>query len=744
MKFTNFVFCAGFAALTGACAQPNPEAESLTRWVDPKIGTGGHGHVFVGANVPFGLVQVGPTSIPQEWDWVSGYHASDSTVIGFSHTHLSGTGIGDLFDVTVMPVVGEVTYARGTEEDPQSGLWSYADRSKEVAEPGYYSVPLTRYGITAEMTATSRVGLHRYTFPASEEAAVVFDLENGGCWDKATETGFTFSDDSTRIGGWRYSTGWAKDQKVYFVAEFSKPAKGITYLQPGELDDSKMPRIAARYARVDFDMAEGEQLLMKVALSPVSIEGAEANLAAELPGWDFEATRLAADKAWNDELAKVRIETGDEVAKRIFYTALYHTLVAPSEFCDANGDYRGADGQVRTNPGYKTYTTFSLWDTYRAAMPLMTILHPEKMPDVINTMLAIADEQGRLPVWHLWGNETDCMVGNPGIPVVADAIVKGIGGFDRERAFEALVKTAMNGERGNGLRMKHGYIPCDLFNEAVAYDMEYALADGAVARAAEALGKSDEAARFTERSHSYRNYFDPTTGFMRGRDSKGGWRTPFNPFASTHRADDYCEGNAWQYTWLAPHDVEGLVDCFGSRERMIEKLDSLFVVSSVVEGAETSPDISGLIGQYAHGNEPSHHTLYFYTMLGQPWKTADRVREVLTTLYHDQPDGLAGNEDVGQMSAWYILSSLGFYEVEPAGGRYWFGVPLFDRAEIAVPGGRFVVVAANNTPENRYIQRVTLNGKPYDKPYVDHRDVVAGGELLFEMGPDPACWYTVE
>ena len=741
MKLANIVLCAGFAALAGACAQPAPEAENLTRWVDPKIGTGGHGHVFVGANVPFGLVQVGPTSIPQDWDWCSGYHESDSTVIGFSHTHLSGTGIGDLFDMTVMPVVGEVTYARGVEEDPQSGLWSYADRSKEVVEPGYYSVPLSRYGITAEMTATSRVGLHRYTFPASDDAAVVFDLENGGCWDKATETGFTFSEDSTRLSGWRYSTGWARDQRVYFVAEFSKPAKGITYLQPGELDDSKMPRIAARYARVDFDMAEGEQLLMKVALSPVSIEGAEANLEAELPGWNFEATRLAADKAWNDELSKVRVETADDAAKRIFYTALYHTMVAPSEFCDANGDYRGADGQVRPNPGYKTYTPFSLWDTYRAAMPLMTILHPEKMPDVINTMLAIADEQGRLPVWHLWGNETDCMVGNPGIPVVADAIVKGIGGFDRERAFEALVKTAMNEERGNGLRMKYGYIPCDLFNEAVAYDMEYALADGAVARAAEALGKSEEAARFTERSHSYRHYFDPTTGFMRGRDSKGGWRTPFNPFASTHRADDYCEGNAWQYTWLAPHDVKGLEGLFGSRAKMIEKLDSLFTVSSVIEGGETSPDISGLIGQYAHGNEPSHHILYLYTMLGQPWKTADKVREVLTTLYHDRPDGLSGNEDVGQMSAWYVLSSLGMYEAEPAGGRYWFGSPLFDRAEVKVPGGVFTITAENNSAANKYIQRVWLNGQPYTKPWIGHADLMKGGELRFEMGAEEKVWY---
>ena len=709
-----------------SCAQPAAD-DNLTRYVDPRIGTGGHGHVFVGANVPFGLVQLGPTSIPQAWDWTSGYHESDSTVIGFSHTHLSGTGIGDLFDVTVMPVVGEVTCARGTEEDPASGLWSYADRTKEVVRPGYYSVPLVRYGITAEMTATSRVGFHRYTFPAADDAAVIFDLENGGCWDKATETHIELSGDS-RLVGWRYSSGWAKDQRVWFVAEFSRPF--TSFEQVGE-----------HYARVNFATAEGEQLMLKVALSPVSIEGAEANLAAELPGWDFDAAAAAADAAWNAQLAKVKITTQDEVARRIFYTGLYHTMVAPSEFCDENGDYRGADGAVHHNPGHTTYTTFSLWDTYRAAMPLMTILHPDRMPDIVNTMLAIADEQGRLPVWHLWGNETDCMVGNPGIPVVADAIVKGIGGFDRERAFEAIRRTAMNPDRGNGLRMKYGYIPCDLFNEAVAYDMEYALADGAAARAAEALGRGEDARYFTERSHSYRNYFDPSMGFMRGRDSRRGWRTPFNPFASTHRADDYCEGNAWQYTWLAPHDVAGLESCFGSRARMLGKLDSLFTVSSVIEGAETSPDISGLIGQYAHGNEPSHHILYLYTMLGQPWKTAEKVREVLTTLYHDQPDGLSGNEDVGQMSAWYILSSLGMYEVEPAGGRYWFGSPLFDRAEIAVPGGTFTIVAENNSSENKYIRRVWLNGRPYTKPWIGHEEVMAGGELRFEMDDEPHVWY---
>lgn len=461
---------------------------------------------------------------------------------------------------------------------------------------------------------------------------------------------------------------------------------------------------------------------------------------AELPGWDFEATAAAADQAWDAELQKVRIETSDDAARRIFYTALYHTMVAPSEFCDVNGDYRGSDGKIYRAAPFVNYTTFSLWDTYRAAQPLMTILHPEKMPDIANTMLHIYRQQGKLPVWHLMGNETDCMVGNPGIPALADAVLKGYGGFDREQAYEALKQSAMLGERGMDLRMKYGYIPCDLFNEAVAYDMEYALADWAVAQVAKELGKTADYDYFLERSKSYRHFFDPQTRFMRGLDSKGRFRTPFNPFRSTHRADDYCEGNAWQYTWLVPHDVEGLIGCFGGKEAFTGKLDSLFVVSSVLEGA-ASPDISGLIGQYAHGNEPSHHVVYLYTMIGQPWKTADKVREILTTLYHDRPDGLSGNEDVGQMSAWYVLSSLGFYQVEPAGGRYFFGSPLFDKAEVRVRDGVLTVTAHNNSAANKYIQAVKLNGKPYTKPYIAFDDIAAGGVLEFEMGAEPAVWY---
>ena len=728
--FRAFLAAVCLAGCSGADPSDNPVSS-----VDPKIGSGGHGHVFVGANVPFGMVQLGPTSIPQTWDWCSGYHDSDSTVIGFSHTHLSGTGIGDLFDITVMPVVGtDLTYARGSENDPESGLWSYADRSREIARPGYYSVPLTRYGINAELTATNRVGMHRYTFPESDEAGIVIDLLNGGCWDRPVETQIEQVSDNA-VQGYRFSKGWADDQKIYFYAEFSRPFKDLNI---HSIDYHPY------YAKADFDTKEGEQILMKVALSPVSIEGAKANMQAELPGWDFDAVAQEAEKAWNNELGKIRIETADEDIRKIFYTALYHTMIAPSTFCDIDGAYRGADGQSHADPGHITHTTFSLWDTYRAAMPLYSIFQPERYTDFINTMLAIYKEQGKLPVWHLHGCETNCMVGNPGIPPVADAIIKGFDGIDYELAFEAMKASALRPDRGQDHRMKYGYLPNDLFNESVAYDLEYALADGALANAAKALGKEEDHQYFQNRSKSYRQLYDPQLRFIRGKDSKGEFRKDYSPFHSSHRADDYCEGNGWQYTWLVPHDLEGLMECFGSKEAFIEKLDSLFIVPSIIEGEEVSPDISGLIGQYAHGNEPSHHILYFYTMAGQPWKTAEKVREVLKTLYSTSPDGLSGNEDVGQMSAWYILSALGFYQVEPGSDRYWFGSPLIDCAEICTGRDKdgaeitFRITAENNSPENIYIQSITLNGKEYKKRYIEHKDIVRGGDLILKMGPEPA------
>ena len=763
-----------FAALLLFGCTPQKSINNFTAYVDPKIGTGGHGHVFVGANVPFGMVQLGPTSIPQEWDWCSGYHDSDSTVIGFSHTHLSGTGIGDLFDITVMPVVGEgLTYARGREEDQQSGLWSYADRSKEVARPGYYSVPLTRYGITAEMTATSHVGMHRYTFPQSNKAGIVIDLMNGGCWDRPMDAFIERVDPRTgdpdpegqALRGYRFSRGWADDQKIFFYAEFSKPFVSLD-VQTKDVriwqDESK---IMPTYAHAYFETGKNEQVLMKVGLSSVSMEGAYDNMQAELTGWDFDETADLADDLWNHELGRIHIDTQDEVARKIFYTALYHTMIAPSKFSDFGGDYRGKD-YISETDGYTQYTTFSLWDTYRAAMPLYSLFQPDRYHEFISTMLHIYNEQGKLPVWHLHGCETNCMVGSPGIMPVADAIVAGIAD---EFGFEAMKASAMNPERGQEYRMKYGYIPCDLMNESVAYDLEYAVADGAIANAAKHLSElfadpdyyfaSPEKAEkyrkeyeyFNERSKSYRHLFDKDSGFIRGKDSKGRFRKEYSPFASTHRADDYCEGNGWQYTWLVPHDVEGLIECFGGKERFISKLDSLFIVPSVIEGAESSPDISGLIGQYAHGNEPSHHILYLYTMAGQPWKAADKIREVLGTLYTARPDGLAGNEDVGQMSAWYIMSSMGFYQVEPGSGQYWFGSPLFDKVSINVGKTRstgenkyFTIRAENNSYENRYIQSITLNGKAYTKGYIEHKDIAAGGELVIRMGAEPKVWYCAE
>lgn len=720
-------------------SQKGQEMEDLTQFVDPRIGTGGHGHVFYGANVPYGFIQLGPTSIPQSWDWVSGYHVSDSTVIGFPHTHLSGTGIGDLHDINVMPVVGEVTYSRGDASSYETGLWSYSDRSKEVVTPGYYRTHLSRYNVDVELTATKRVGFHKYTFLGNESPAIVFDMVNGGCWDKTTEAVIRVVNDST-VSGYRYSKGWADDQRVFFRAEFSRKFDNVEFIVNDSVKEGDMAKGAQLFARVNFAAGNQEPVYMKVALSPTSEEGAQLNMQTELSGWDFEKTIADAKAAWNKELNKVKVYTTDEASKKIFYTSLYHTLFAPFEFCDVNGDYYGADKQMHKDEGFVNYTTFSLWDTYRAAQPLMTILHPEKMSDIINTMLHIHQQQGKLPVWHLMGCETNCMVGNPGVPVVADAILKDIKGFDTELAFKALKESSMLPERGMEHRIEYGFIPADKMTEAIAYDMEYAIADWAVAQAAQKLGKQEDYEYFLKRSKSYKNYFDASTGFMRGKMLDGSWRTPFSPYASSHRDDDYCEGNAWQYTWLVPHDVEGLVECFGSKEAFVNKLDSLFLANGDM-GEASSPDISGLIGQYAHGNEPSHHTVYLYTLVGQPWKTADRIKEILHTMYTDQPDGLSGNEDVGQMSAWYILSSFGFYQVEPAGGKFVFGYPNFDKVEIAVPAGKFVIERENKGQQNNYIQGIVFNGTEYKKPWIEYADIMKGGELKFLMGDEPVVWY---
>ncbi|MDR0395509.1 MAG: GH92 family glycosyl hydrolase, partial [Tannerella sp.] len=706
--------------------------KNLTQYVDPYIGTGDHGHVFMGANVPFGLVQLGPVNISQGWDWCSGYHISDSTIMGFSHMHLSGTGIGDLGDISFMPVTGDVAPERGKPGEPQSGMYSLFDRSTEKVRPGYYAVRLDRYGIDVELTATKRVGFHKYRFPESSDARIIIDLVHGIGWD-AVKDGHVIRENDTVVSGYRHSKGWANDQKIYFAAVFSKPIKDFRTDRQVRTTKEGEERTYT-FAQLLFDTKANEAVCAKVALSPVSVENAKMNMASELPGWDFEQTVADADAAWNRELNKIDFQTGDDRTKRIFYTALYHTMIAPSEFCDVNRDYFGTDKQVHRHAAFTNYTTFSLWDTYRAAHPLMTILHPEKMPDIINTMLTIYKEQGKLPVWHLMANETNCMVGNPGVCVVADAVLKGVGGFDKKEAYEALKNSVMLDERGQKWMREYGYIPFDKENESVAKTMEYAIADWSVAEVAKAMGKDEDYQYFKQLSEGYKYYFDPVLRFMRGKDSEGKFREPFDPFHSVHRENDYTEGTAWQYTWLVPHDVEGLIGLFGSKEAFLGKLDSLFIVSGDM-GEEASPDISGLIGQYAHGNEPSHHVLYLYTVAGEPAKTAEKVREVLETMYTDQPAGLCGNEDVGQMSAWYVLSALGFYQVEPAGGRYYFGSPIMDAASIKTGNGKiFVITVKNNSPENKYIKSVTLNGKPYDKPYIDFKEIAAGGELVFEMG----------
>lgn len=713
----------------------------VLQYVDPLIGSGGVGHVCVAASVPFGFVQLGPTSVPQEWPWCSGYNRSDSTVIGFPHTHLNGTGIGDLHDITVMPVVGSVKYDRGTVDDPQSGLWSYADRSREVAQPGYYRTHLTRYNVGVELTATARTGLHRYTFPQSHEAAIVFDLVNGGGWDAVDEGIVNVINDST-IEGVRWSTGWAWHHPVYFRAVFSHPFSKAHLIADG-LEVSG-DRVQARrvFARFDFDTSAGEQILLKVGLSATSMQGAALNLAAEQQGWDFDGTVERARALWRKHLGKVVVQSRDRWVLRCFYTALYHTMIAPSVYNDVDGSYHGSDHQVHPDPGFTNYTTFSLWDTYRAAHPLMTLIHPDITPDVVNTMLRIYQEQGKLPVWHLMARETNCMVGSPGVPVVADAVTKDIPGIDTRLALEAMDRSMQLDERGLKWHRTMGYIPCDsLKTESVAFELEYELADWALAQAAIKLGRRDLYDRYMSLSRQYRNLFDPSTGFIRARDGSGHFLEPFDPFLQRHQHDEYCEGNAWQYAWLVPHDIEGLVQCHGSRERLIARLDSLFVATGDI-GSEAAPDMTGFIGQYVHGNEPSHHILYLYTMLGQPWKTADRVRQVLTTLYDDTPEGLCGNEDVGQMSAWYVLSALGFYQVEPAGGRYYFGSPLVDDATLRVSGGTFRIRVKNNSTRNRYIASVKLNGKPHRNPYIDYTDIVRGGTLSIEMTDNPGCrWW---
>ncbi|CAM2832739.1 alpha-1,2-mannosidase, putative [Flavobacterium succinicans] len=730
------VFQLGFSQ-----SKPLSKKQSLTQFVDPYIGSGGHGHVFVGANVPLGAVQLGPVNIFEGWDWCSGYNYQSNTIVGFTHQHLSGTGIGDLNDILVLPVTGKVPLTKITKEN-MNGYGSFFSHEKEVVKPGYYSVVLDKYNIKAELSTTKRVGFHKYTFPTNNDAHVLVDLADGVGWDKPMKT-FVKKINETTIVGYRLSEGWAKDQRVYFAMTFSQPISKM------ELYDAVTPKAGTELegvrvkAVIDFASLKNKEVLVKVGISPVSYDNALDNLKAEAPHWDFNKVVQQADAHWNKELSKVKI-SADLNTKKVFYTAMYHTLFAPSIFNDANGDYLGTDKKVYTKQNFTNYTTFSLWDTYRALHPLYTIMQPEKINDIIQSFLAIYKQQGRLPVWHLMGNETDCMNGNHSIAVIVDAYLKGFRDYDVNLAYEAIKTTAMQTRAGMDYVQKLQYIPADSQLESVANALEYAIDDWGVAQMAKALNKQADYEYFSKRAQLYKAYFDPETGFMRGKLANGEWRTPFNPLASSHRKDDYVEGNAWQYTWLVPHDPYGLIDLFGGEAPFLKKFDQLFELPEVLEGEEVSPDITGLIGQYAQGNEPSHHIPYLYAYVGQPWKTAKIVREVFDKFYTTKPDGICGNEDVGQMSAWYIMSSMGFYSVNPSNGIYVMGSPLVQSATIQNPKGKaFTMNAINNSATNIYIQKAEWNGKPYTKSYLTHEMIAKGGELKLFMGSQPSATFGV-
>ena len=669
----------------------------------------------MGANVPFGLVQLGPTEPTRGWDWCSGYYYDDDELIGFGHMHLSGTGIGCLGDVAFLPV-----------KDFKQTSTRFKHEAEKV-HPGYYSVQLTDPNVLVELTATERCGFHRYTFKNGAKAQLALDLSQCIGWDKLNDCLLT-QESATRLTGFRRSNGWAADRRIYFSIDFSQP------VTVHRLDSME---------RVVVSVADNTKpLLVKVALSPVSIDKAKQNMQAELAGWDFDAAVKSADEAWNRELARIEIQTNDQTKKRVFYTAMYHLMTSCSKFNDVDREYRGADGKVH-KADFTNYTTLSLWDTYRAAHPLMTVAFPEMQRDFAQTFLNIYKQQGRLPVWHLMGSETDCMVGNPGAIVLADLTMKGFV-EDKELALEALKATQMKDIRSLGLLKEHGYIPWNLEpeNETVAKALEYCAADDGVAKVAKLLGKKDDYEYFFNRSRSYKKYYDPETRFLRAVDTDGKFRLPFNPFFAEHRTNDYTEGNAWQYTFLVPHDVKGLIKLFGSDKAFMSKLDSLFFVEGWA-GDNASPDMSGMTGQYAHGNEPSHHVIYMYNYAGRPDKAAPMLRKMLNEMYLDQPDGLSGNEDVGQMSAWYILSSVGLYQVDPVGGRFVIGSPLFDKATVNVGGGKtFTVVAKNNSDKNIYVQSARLNGKTLKNSYVDFNDIRHGGTLELVMGPKPSKWAT--
>ena len=743
----------GGALLFGACNSAVVEGD-YAQYVNPFIGTGGHGHTFPGPVMPNGMIQPSPDTRIDGWDACSGYYYEDSTINGFSHTHLSGTGCADYGDVLIMPTVGEKEYKNQDYGSQQLPFASAFKHENEVSKPGYYSVFLDRYGVKAELTATNRAAIHRYTFPASDKAGFIIDM------DYAIQRQTNLNMDvkvlsDTELCGTKVTKYWAFEQQIHFYAKFSKPFKHQIFTDT--LTNTKGEACPIYKVLLDFVTEANEEVFVKVGVSAVDPEGAQKNVEAEIPAWDFEQVQNDAYQAWSKRLSKIDVTTNDEEDKTVFYTSLYHAYISPNLFTDADGRYLGMDLKVHQQMSdHPVYTIFSIWDTFRALHPLLSIVEPDLNNDFVNSLVTKSKEGGILPMWELAGNYTATMIGYHAASLIADAYAKGNYTFDLNEAYKACLRAAeydtLNIITPKPVRAllvpmakyyknKLGYIPCDKENESVAKALEYAYDDWCIAQLAKAVGDKENMDKYNEFADAYKLYFDKSTNFMRGLDSKGEWRVPFSPRASNHRNDDYCEGTAWQWTWFVPHDIEGLVELMGGKEQFIGKLDSLFTADSSLEGDVVSADISGLIGQYAHGNEPSHHIIHMYNYVDQPWKTQSLIDNVLQTQYHNAPDGLSGNEDCGQMSAWYILNSMGFYQVCPGKPVYSIGRPIFDNTVINLKDGKtFVIKVNNNSKDNKYIQQVLLNGKPLQTPFFTHNDIMSGGILEFTMTNQPTKW----
>lgn len=720
----------------GLACTPAPQEkveEDLIGYTNPMIGTDFTGNTYPGAQVPFGMVQLSPDNGLPGWDRISGYYYPDSTIAGFSHTHLSGTGAGDLYDISFMPVTNP--YKTGAEP---LGIYSSFSHNDESASAGYYRVLLKDYNINVELTATERCGIQRYTFPEAE-SSIFLNLKKAMNWDFTADSHIEVVDSCT-IRGYRHSWGWSPKQYIYFQTRFSRPFDAFQ-LDTTAITTKDKGRIGtAAVARFDFKTKQNEEILVTTALSGTSMEAAARNLEAEAPKDDFDFYMKQAQENWTKELAKIEVTSDNADKKTIFYTAMYHAMLAPTIYSDVDGSYFGPDGQVHQAEGWTNYSTFSLWDTYRASHPLFTYLQPERVSDMIQCFLHFYEQNGALPLWNLYGWETDMMIGYHAVPVIVDAYLKGIGDFDPVKALEACVTTANRDDyRSIGFYKEKGYVACDQENWSMSKTMEYAYDDYCIARMAEAMGEKEIADEFYRRSQNYRNVFNPETSFMQPRDSKGNFIPNYDPEAYI---EDICESNGWQYYWSVAHDIDGLIELTGGEARFAERLDSMFTYETA-DKSKLPIFSTGMIGQYAHGNEPGHHVIYLYNRVKQPWKTQQYAAQVMHTLYKNTPDGICGNEDCGQMSSWYVFSAMGFYPVDPISGQYEIGSPIFPEVKMYLANGKtFVVRAENVSDENIYIQSVTVNGQPYNKSYITHEMIMQGDTIHFVMGNKPGpVWY---